>query len=328
MKTIAMQQLHGYIKKTLGIDIVLSQCSADELSVIPLFIKSEYQLFRGILFTKHVIFIFHRSETKFSPDQYRKHIDVIEGALKTNVVLVLDTIESFNRGRLIGKQINFIVPGKQLYLPAFLIDLKEFGFQPRNKQRSLDPAAQCLLLYHLLKESLNGMTYIEVAQRLPYSYLTIARAVQNLCAFSLCTISKEKQKRLIFADGRKLLWDSACPYLSNPIKKTLYADDIPASNTLKISGMSALTHYTMINDGPGTTYAVGVDEFRSLRKAGAITNLSRHEGKFQLEVWKYSPVVLTETGLVDPLSLFLIFKGHGDERIEKAIAGMIEEVVW
>jgi hypothetical protein len=49
----------------------------------------------------------------------------------------------------------------------------------------------------------------------------------------------------------------------------------------------------------------------------------------QLELWRYNPQMLSTEETVDPFSLYLSLKDTEDERIESALAEMMEkEVQW
>lgn len=48
----------------------------------------------------------------------------------------------------------------------------------------------------------------------------------------------------------------------------------------------------------------------------------------ELEIWKYDPKLLSESGLVDPLSLYLSLADTNDERIEGALRDLLEDLRW
>lgn len=307
---------------------MLFPLSSDRLKSLPLFIKQAYEFLEGELYFRKCIFLHSLSENNFGPEQFRIHAEMIEKALQAEVVFVFDRIESFKRDRLIERRINFIVPERQLFLPSLLIDLKDFDLKPKSKRRLLPPAAQCLLLYHLQRESLDGKSFKELESRLPYSYLMITRSVRDLYSLSLCSLSKEKEKRLIFNDERSVVWEKALPYLSNPIKKVYFTDDRIPETSVKFSGISALSQYTMISNESLITVAICAKDFRALRENNAIADLQAQDGTYCLQIWKYSPAAISQTKFADPLSLFLTFNDTKDERIEQARHAMVKEVIW
>ena len=48
----------------------------------------------------------------------------------------------------------------------------------------------------------------------------------------------------------------------------------------------------------------------------------------QLEIWRYSPELLSKKGVVDRFSLYLSMKEDDDERVQSALEVMMEQVAW
>ena len=72
--------------------------------------------------------------------------------------------------------IPFIVPGSQTFIPNSIIDLRERFPQPNSKRReTLSPAAQCTVLYHLLRGPLSQVPLKEIAQKVQYSPIMVRR---------------------------------------------------------------------------------------------------------------------------------------------------------
>lgn len=60
-----------------------------------------------------------------SPATIRKHVDNLHAYADAQVIYVRERITPYNRKRLIGQKVSFIVPGNQMYLPMMGIDLRE-----------------------------------------------------------------------------------------------------------------------------------------------------------------------------------------------------------
>jgi hypothetical protein len=79
-------------------------------------------------------------------------------------------------------------------------------------------------------------------------------------------------------------------------------------------------------------YAIDRGNFIRYRGNGQLQNLNDYEGKYCIEVWKYSPFALTKgvtkQNNVDPLSLYLSLRENKDERIEMALEKIIENYIW
>ena len=47
-----------------------------------------------------------------------------------------------------------------------------------------------------------------------------------------------------------------------------------------------------------------------------------------IEIWRYLPGLLSETNVVDPLSLYLSMKDIEDERIESSLLELLDKTGW
>jgi len=320
-----MDELKKYLKDAIGFEGEIKTVAPEKLKMLPLFIASEYEFQQMKLFGLDILLVF--VQHTFTTERLKKHLEIIKVELGIIPVAIINKLEPYNRIRLIEKKIPFIIPNKQMYLPDLLIDLKEFGNKPRELPQLMQPAAQLLLLYHLQVESLEGINLKGIAEKLFYNGMTITRAAVYLHHAGLCTLTGVKEKTLHFDLDKKYLWEKAEPLMHEPVKKTsFYNGWIPKENVYK-SNYTALAHYTDLNQDIIQYYAVrpGYTKFlegANLKKTGI------NEGDICIEEWKYNPFLLNQTGFVDTLSLYLQFRNKQDERIEMALAQMIEKFPW
>lgn len=318
-----MDGLEEYFYDTLGINVTLKRFPEQEIKVLPLYLRGMYIYKTTRLFDRDIIFLEQKVKEHLTAEQYRKHIQIVENAFDRPVALILEPIEAYNRKRLIEKQITFIIPGKQMFIPQLLIDLKEFRYAARKKKEKFQPAAQCLLIFHLLKENVEDMNFKTIAEKLNYTPMTITRAVNELAEKALCRIEGKKDKKVVFDRERKALWEMALPFVQNPVKRKIYVDEYIDNNLIYESGYTALSYYTSIAGEPIDCYAISKTDFIYLRKQKKINITNKIEGRAGLEIWKYAPGILANNRIVDPLSLYLAFKETKNERVEMEIDKMV-----
>jgi hypothetical protein len=92
------------------------------------------------------------------------------------------------------------VPGKQLYTPDLLMDLRE-NFGRRKSQRGIDkliPTAQFLLIYHILhrNNAIGSFSFKGLADKLGYTPMAIGNAADNLSSHELIRIQGNKEKKI------------------------------------------------------------------------------------------------------------------------------------
>jgi hypothetical protein len=334
-----MKELKQYIQKILGIDLKCELIHKKELGMLPLFISETYRLYNASLFNFAFILVEKIDPTDLSILQTDKHLKLICNALDKKVVMLASEVNSLNRKRLIEKGINFIIPEKQLFLPDFLIDLKEDFRKEKNTKVGLLPSAQFIVLFRILQRNdkikIEELSFKELATILNYTPMAISDAAKNLKLHEVCTIVGEKEKYLRFNNNIADMWNNLeqRKLLANPVIRKVYVDNINEAMNLFLCNYSALPEYTDMNPSHQKYYAIEKNKFYKLIKKNALLNQNDKEGKFCLEVWKYCPKVLAnklqnESMSVDPLSLYLSLKDNKDERTEMALEQIIENYIW
>ncbi|HZL09826.1 MAG TPA: hypothetical protein VFC65_07495 [Prolixibacteraceae bacterium] len=334
-----IMKLQKYIEDILGYVMVIMPIPKQELGNLPMYINEIYNLHRVTLGDIHFVLIEYKDVDAFSISQLEKHSELINTNLNQKVVLLAKDISALYRKRLIEKGINFIVPDKQLFLPEFLMDLREVNQNAGRKKKTekLLPSAQFILIYHLLQRPNTGHigndSFTQLALRFGYTKMAITKAVDNLDYLGLCEVEGTKEKYIRFASDKGQLWHLALPLLVNPVLKIIYVDEMPEGMHLLKANESALPEYSDMNPSQQKYYAIEKGKFYDLKKNGQLKNPNEHEGKYGLEVWKYNPEPLVEIlninmSVVDPLSLYLSLKENRDERIEMALEQILEHFLW
>lgn len=317
-----------YLADTFGKEIQVQPVNKQFIGKLPYYITHAYRLWTAELFQQKVCFAEEQGEEHFTPAQYKRQMDVIQTSLGIPTILILPGIEAYNRNRLMQQGINLIFENKQMFLPGFLTFLNDNLKPAVSPIKNLQPMAQCLLLFHLQKQKLDGFTFKQIADLLQYPYLTINRAIDNLKNLGLCILEGNKTKTIRFASDGRELWEQALPLLTNPVKKAGYINEPIPKEMLAKTNINALAHYTRINDEARTYKAIAIDIFRELHKAGKIGIQSDYDGDFFIEQWKYDPRILATDGFIDRLSLYLIFKDDPDDRIQIELEQMMKGIKW
>ena len=321
-----MNKLEKYINEILEARLIFGTLNKTFQKKLPLYLRGIYKIKKAFLFNKELLLLEQKTKENLTAEQYRKQIILIENTFNMPAVLVLGQIEAYNRKRLIEKQIAFIIPGKQMYIPQLLTDLREYRNTAEKKKEKLQPAAQLILLYHLLKENLEEINFKMIAEKTNYTQMTVTRSTKELAEKQLCMIKGSKEKRIIFDEKRKIIWNKAQPYLQSPIKREIYIDDFIDKTLIFKSGLTALSNLTNLAGEPLECFAIAKTDYMYLKKHNGINITNEIEGRICLEIWKYAPGILAKNGTADPLSLYLAFKDKEDERIEMEIKEMVNNL--
>ncbi len=330
-----MKNVLKYLNEVLGINVTASPIAKSNQGQLPMYLIEIFNLYNINLFNTDVVFAELKNEEGLSILQIEKQLQQIHKQLNKIVVIVLENIKAYNRKRLIEKQINFIVPGKQMYLPDLLIDLRESYPRDNAQKETLIPSAQLLIIYQILSDDLNWKIqehpFKDIAQKFGYTPMTITKAINNLKSHSLIDVIGAKEKFIRFRYDKKALWEKLKKdnLFVNPVIKTVYVDEKPKGLSLLKSNISALSTFTDLNPSNQAYYAIEKDEFYRLQKSNQLVNQNPSEGKYALEIWKYKPLsIISNMTVVDPLSIFLSMQDKSDERIEMALDQVLKRYIW
>ena len=336
-----MKTLLEYIKEVLGETIVVNRLPEYEMSKLPMYVSQMYRIYTTRLLGMELVLAQLIDEENISIAQTEKQIRNLRNLFNKTVVLLLDHVVSYNRIRLIRKKVNFIVPGKQVFLPEMLVDLKDGNTTKSSfkEKQKLIPSAQVIVLYQILGLSeswdIEQKPFKEIALKLNYSPMAISKAVENLKVLDLVTVAGEKEKFVQFNYEKVKLWEriDENDFWNYPVFKRVYIDSLPPGIKTWDCNTSALPEYSDMNPSRQNYVAIGRTEYNRLNKQNLLRNANPTEGNYCIEIWKYNPGVLADAAIfteltVDPLSLYLTLKSTPDERIEMALEQIKEKYIY
>ena len=112
-----------YLKETL--DISVQPKKWEEAEKLPFFLRNLYAFFEVPILETSCLAIFAKDEIEQTPATIRKHILQVQKKWHHEVIYVKQKVSAYNRKRLIEHKMPFVIPGNQMYLPFFGIDLRE-----------------------------------------------------------------------------------------------------------------------------------------------------------------------------------------------------------
>lgn len=287
-------------------------------SSMPLYIAGSYDFRTAYIADKRCIMIKPTEEIATLP-ALKKQIMKIQEADSVPVILELRTVSPYRRKSLIENKIPFITE-KQVFLPfigTMLTDEKE----PEKKVKKFVFSAQQLFLFYLYSKK-KRMYVSEAAKKLPFTAMTLTRAVRQLEATGLFLITKEGVNKVIESKyERSELFEKAKKYLSTPVRKMGYIDKSRVVSDMRYAGESALAEKTMLNPSKVITYAVSDKDFD---KKLLTDELIDPEKQVRLELWAYAPQMFSSDNTADSLSVVLSFQDNSDERIDEAVEELTE----
>ena len=303
-----IQNAVDFYRQFTGKQLEIKQALPELTKQLPVMITVAYSIYVAEIMGMPVIFLEVKNPGNVTPLQLQKHQKLVMAKTAIPVVFVLERIASYNLSRLATARVNFIVPGKQIFVPTLMMNMKEVKDGRVLEEEIMPGMAQCILLYHIEQGGLAGKSTSELAEQFHVSYPNISRALRWLEKKGLCRLNGTKTKSLAFEEDMKSLWEKALPLMPSPVERIVYTD-VYLENS-KLAGESAMEELTMLAGPQIPVIAISKAEAKVQKNL-----LFRHEGKYVVEIWRYDPHFLTTRTAVDPLSLYLSMKASDDERV-------------
>ena len=242
---------------------------------LPLAIATSYS-FYDLEFMETQVTIAIPTGDGIMPMQLAKHQAKMIEAFNHTVIFALESVASYQIARLTQAKVDFIVPGKIVFIPSMLIVLRE------------------------LKNTV---------------------ALRWLVTNGIIALTGGKQKHVHITMSKEEIWKKSLPLMTSPIERILFTDKKPEGGLM--AGETAMGHYTMLAEPATPVIAIA----KATAKENAAM-MNKEYGDIKVEVWKYSPALLSENEWADRLSLYLCMKDSEDERIQMECDTLIKEIKW
>ncbi|MCM1222472.1 MAG: hypothetical protein NC548_49190 [Lachnospiraceae bacterium] len=249
------------------------------------------------------------------------------------VLMWLPSVDYALRKTLVSNRVNFIVVGSQLYLPSLYISLQEKNLKVIQESETLSIPAQVVVIYHLVKKSLNGIPLTHVAKLVGYSPKTLSLVTQELVSKGIISLNRDGRtsKYMTFKFGGKQLWDSVKGLMVSPIVKTGYCgkrllDSFENSGKgIYRAGKEAFKEYAFGDDY--TEIATAAIYKDRLQQSGLVID-STNTYSTKIEVWRYDPDILAVGRYVDPCSLYLSLRDRVTPNQAKELSRIFRWWTW
>ena len=319
-----LKKLQQYFHEVLNVHVTVRPWT--RTGELPFFLIDLYEFYEVSLFDTPCLLVISKNNAPLTPMNICKHSEQIQKAWNGFTIYVQSTISFYNRKRLIEHLVPFIVPGNQMYLPQFGIDLREhFRKLLRKKDKYLSPATQAVVIYALVRETSENLTPSSLAKQLGYTPMTMTRALDELEGAEIGEISRVGKERQWRFSNKRDLWEKAKSSLRNPVKKRVY---VKQGHPKIMAGISALSKFSMISPPALSVFAIGSEGYERWKSRGIEELPTSEDANLELEIWHYEPELFGKNGVADPFSLYLSFRMNKDERVAAALDEMMENLVW
>ena len=292
--------------------------SWDKKQALPLYVAGNYEIDEAIVSNNRFIVMSPIGDLPTLPAM-KKHIEKIQKIDDVPVAFYLKNLSDFRRKGMLESNIPFMTE-KQVFLPFIGTLLMEEKNNALYKEKFMFSTQQLFLMY--LYNRQNKLYVANVGKKLPYSAMTLSRAVKQLEASDLFLVYKDGVNKVIESKyDRRELFERAKPFLLDPVRKYGYIEKSRIDENMVLASESALAKNSMLNPSKLITYAIDEQKMDINQMENELVDPNK---QIRLELWGYDPKLFSDDNVADGLSVALSLREIVDERIEEAIDECIE----
>lgn len=304
--------------KTDVFGLTINYKSWDKKQALPLYVDGNYEIDEAIVSNNRFIVMSPIGDLPTLPAM-KKHIEKIQKIDDVPVAFYLKNLSDFRRKGMLESNIPFMTE-KQVFLPFIGTLLMEEKNNALYKEKFMFSTQQLFLMY--LYNRQNKLYVANVGKKLPYSAMTLSRAVKQLEASDLFLVYKDGVNKVIESKyDRRELFERAKPFLLDPVRKYGYIEKSRIDENMVLASESALAKNSMLNPSKLITYAIDEQKMDINQMENELVDPNK---QIRLELWGYDPKLFSDDNVADVLSVALSLREIVDERIEEAIDECIE----
>lgn len=304
--------------KTDVFGLTINYKSWDKKQALPLYVAGNYEIDEAIVSNNRFIVMSPIGDLPTLPAM-KKHIEKIQKIDGVPVAFYLKNLSDFRRKGMLESNIPFMTE-KQVFLPFIGTLLMEEKNNALYKEKFMFSTQQLFLMY--LYNRQNKLYVANVGKKLPYSAMTLSRAVKQLEASDLFLVYKDGVNKVIESKyDRRELFERAKPFLLDPVRKYGYIEKSRIDENMVLASESALAKNSMLNPSKLITYAIDEQKMDINQMENELVDPNK---QIRLELWGYDPKLFSDDNVADGLSVALSLREIVDERIEEAIDECIE----
>lgn len=316
-----------YAAKTLHTEIIRSPFDSE--SSLPLYLRGLFDCEKWTVFGTD--FIVAAPRDNLAVKTLAKHETKLKSASGLPVVFGYHEATGYRAAHLVEAGIPFIVDGRQIYLPFLGVALsKEHGKKSLPKANGVDKVSAQTQRF-ILKAVYEGLTDLNVTQAsniLDVAKITASRIYDELEAIDSAWIATDgKIRKFVCETDRATFWHKAEPHLFNPVVREYRLDYVPTVGRMPLCGISAISHYSMLADGPFPTFAITKDQERELglKSGKGLAGWDQWDDPAcMVQVMRYRLDSMNDVA-IDPLSAILALPE--EEKSDPRIEGEIEKII-
>lgn len=311
-----------YVESILHAEIQYKEFQA----ALPLYLKGNYDLEQWVINGREVLVAFPKVD--IGVVALEKHQSKLKHMFEMPVVFAFETTTRYKIKKMTERGIPFILNRRQVFMPFFGIVMYELNLRDIPEIDKVSIQTQKFILLTIYRHWAK-MDMAEVSVRLGVSRMTASRVFDELEAIDPELISREGKFRQFFRYMEpERFWNRVKPFLFNPVIRQYRLEQKVYEPDFELSGISALSRYTMIEDNKYPTYSLTREGEKVFHMKERIQVPKWEMPGCIIQIVKYQ-LNLNDNWTMDPLSVVLSLSKQekSDPRIEGEIEKLIQRVL-
>ena len=313
-----------YIEKILHRDVQISPYA--DMGRLPLSYRSGYDIKLLTVGGQDALLAAPAEKTPLAALRKQQHQLMVYTGLPC--VLYMTDMNYYTRDVMLEEGIPFVWEGHQIYLPFIGALLDDHKRQAIAACAKISYLTQRLLLTALY-QGWQKVTVTKASKLLTVSKMSITRCFDELEAFNVPYLTVRSRARSITADAdKKAMWEKLQGILRNPVITTYALKKLPVRN-FPLSGLTALAHYSMLDNRAFPVYAITKKDLHTAEISNDMLVPAEEDPACIIQELGYQ-VLFGNGDAVDPLTVVLSISEEEkrDPRVSMAIDEMLETHVW
>lgn len=322
-----MKNVENYLTEYIDEEAKVKACDKQIIDKLNLLLISAFDYYEMSIMNTTALLL--RPREKQTIHRLVSWMTQVAEVCETKTVLLIDNPTPYITKKLLRERIAFIVPGKQISLPFLIMTIKTEKPKTHKSIVKFSPATQMIFL-HILYSDEEMFSIDDTAVNLDLSKMSVQRGLTELEELGLLTHEiggMTGRKKLFKSINKEDYYAEGKQYLNNPVRRTVYVQELPDGVKLMSSDISALAEQTMLGEPERKHYALYSKEEKRIENFAVPQEEAIEENLPEVQLMKYDVSKLSSNDFVDPVSVIYSLSDN-DERIGFAVEELMAEYDW
>lgn len=294
--------------------------SYEGISHLPLYLRGNYEFYRVEI--EQITFLAAHPVEDIPLPTLRKHWAALVKQSNFPCAFFFDTLTLYKKEKLLEYGIPFVSGKTDVFLPFLGVVLS------KQARKLPECVSQCSMmtqkfLLTAIYQRVSAANAAEIADLMQVSRMSGTRCMDEIEVLFPMLVQRNGRRRVFAWNGEwNAYWERIQPKLRNPVIRE-YRLDTASTFDLPLSGLSAISHYSMLDSGSTCIYGTTKAMETQLQLAKQPQVPSGEIPNVVIQILGYE-IPFQDAAAIDPLSAILTLQE--EEQEDPRVEGAIQEI--